>query len=93
MTPEDWADGGLRLFGADLRLPGGPRLLVLLNAGDAASFALPPGGWTLRIDTARDRVACDEPAQGPARLDWQSVQVLWSDEAAGDAMSEGASPV
>ncbi|MBP1806407.1 glycogen debranching protein GlgX [Rubellimicrobium aerolatum] len=77
MTPEDWQDGGLRTFGADLSLPGGPRLAILLNAGDAADFALPEGGWQLRIDTARETVACDEPAEATATLDWQSVQVFW----------------
>ena len=80
MTTEDWQDGGLRAFGADLRLPGGPRLLLLLNAGDEADFVLPEGTWTLRIDTARDRVACDEPAEATATLGWQSVQVFWCDD-------------
>jgi glycogen operon protein len=93
MGDGDWKDAGLRVFGVDLRLPGGPRLLILLNAGDAADFALPEGTWRLRIDTARDRVACDEPAEPTTALDWQSVQVFWCEEEAGDAMAEGASPL
>jgi glycogen operon protein len=93
MTEEDWHDDGLRLFGADLSLPGGPRLLILLNAGDAAEFALPEGAWRLRIDTARDRVACDEPAGPTAAVDWQSVQVFWFEEGPGADMAEGASPL
>jgi glycogen operon protein len=76
MAAEDWADGDLRCLGADLSLPGGPRLLIVLNAGDDAAFALPDGAWRLRLDTARARVACDEPATGSAALGWQSVQVL-----------------
>ncbi len=93
MTTDDWQDAGLRIFGADLRLPGGPRLLLLLNAGDAADFALPRGAWTLRIDTARDRVACHEPADATTTLDWQSVQVFWSEDEPDDALEEGASPL
>jgi hypothetical protein len=79
MTTEDWQDGGLRLFGADLTLPGGPRLLLLLNAGDAATFEMPEGSWMLRIDTARDRVGCEEPAGPETAIDWQSVQVFLFD--------------
>ncbi len=93
MTTEDWQDEGLRLFGADLRLPGGPRLLLLLNAGDEADFVLPEGDWTLRIDTARDRVACDEPVDATVRLDWQSVQVLWCEDERDLAFVERASPL
>ncbi|EYD75213.1 Glycogen debranching enzyme [Rubellimicrobium mesophilum DSM 19309] len=93
MTEGDWKDAGLRLFGADLALPGGPRLLILLNAGDAAEFALPEGLWRLRIDTAREGVACDEPAEPSTSVDWQSVQVFWCEEAPGDDMAEGASPL
>ena len=94
MTTEDWGDGGLRCFGADLVLPGGPRILLVLNAGDEATFALPPGTWTLRIDTARERVACHEPAEESSTLDWQSVQVLWyEDEPDAMALVERASPL
>jgi isoamylase len=91
MAEGDWNDAGLRLFGVDLSLPGGPRLLILLNAGDAAEFTLPRGPWHLRLDTARDRVACDEPAEATTQVDWQSVQVFWCEEEAGDDMAEGAS--
>ncbi|TNC72442.1 glycogen debranching protein GlgX [Rubellimicrobium roseum] len=76
MTPEDWQDGGLRVFGVDMTLPEGTRLLILLNAGDEAEFALPEGAWRLRLDTARDRVACDDPAGPIVTLDWQSVQAF-----------------
>jgi glycogen operon protein len=94
MTTADWQDGGLRCFGADLHLPGGPRLVLLLNAGDEAEFALPEGTWTLRIDTARDRVACQEKAEETTTLDWQSVQVFWcEDDPAEMAMVERASPL
>jgi glycogen operon protein len=80
MTTEDWQDGGLRVLGADLTLPGGPRLLILLNAGNEAEFTLPRGSWTLRLDTTRDRLACEEPAGAIATLGWQSVQVFWCED-------------
>jgi glycogen operon protein len=80
MTTEDWQNGGLRVLGADLMLPRGPRLVLVLNAGDEAQFALPEGTWTLRLDTARDRVACQEPAGATATLGWQSVQVFWCED-------------
>jgi glycogen operon protein len=81
MEEGDWADGGLKLFGCDLRLPGGPRLLLVLNAGDDASFHLPEGAWRLRIDTAEAEVARDEVAAGEVRVGWQAVQAYlaeWS---------------
>jgi glycogen operon protein len=93
MTPEDWQDAGLRVFGADLTYPAGPRLLVLQNAGDEAEFALPEGGWRLRIDTARESVACDEPAEADSLVGWQSVQILSFEGGADKAMAEGASLV
>jgi glycogen operon protein len=88
MTTEDWQDGGLRLFGADLTLPGGPRLLLLLNAGDAATFEMPEGSWMLRIDTARDRVGCEEPAGPETAIDWQSVQVFLFDGELDEVMAQ-----
>ncbi|TNC48744.1 glycogen debranching protein GlgX [Rubellimicrobium rubrum] len=90
MTDDDWHDEGLRCFGADLSLPGGPRLLILLNAGDAAVFTLPEGTWHLRLDTARKRVACKELAGAEVQVDWQSVQVLWNTETSGLPKGEGA---
>ncbi|WP_210528377.1 glycogen debranching protein GlgX [Rubellimicrobium arenae] len=77
MSDADWHDAGLPLFGVDLFLPGGPRLLILLNAGDEAVFTMPEGSWRLRIDTARETVACDEEAGAETTIDWQSVQVFW----------------
>jgi hypothetical protein len=74
MADADWADEGLRLLGCDLRLPGGPRLLLLFNAGDAAAFRLPDGTWRRRLDTAAAEVARDEAAEGEVTVGWQSVQ-------------------
>jgi isoamylase len=92
MNGGDWHDVGLKLFGADLALPGGPRLLVVLNAGDDAAFRLPKGSWRLRLDTARADVACDEAAGGEVRLGWQSVQVFVAVDAPGPVLAarEGA---
>jgi glycogen operon protein len=81
MEGADWADEGLKLFGCDLRLPEGPRLLLLFNAGDDAAFRLPEGAWRRRIDTAGTPVARDEAAGGEVTVGWQSVQALeaeWS---------------
>ncbi|EPX83117.1 hypothetical protein ruthe_02734 [Rubellimicrobium thermophilum DSM 16684] len=75
MEEGDWADEGLRLFALDLALPDGPRLLILLNAGDEAGFTLPEGAWRLRLDTAREQPACDEEASGEIAIGWQSVQL------------------
>ncbi|WP_420022875.1 glycogen debranching protein GlgX [Cereibacter azotoformans] len=76
MEEGDWNDGDLRLFGLRLDLPKGRDLLILLNAGDDGEFALPEGAWRLQIDTARETIACDEPAEGTLAVGWQSVMVL-----------------
>ena len=74
MAEGDWGDEGLRLFGLDWRPPEGPRLLILLNAGDDATFRLPEGAWRLRLDSARGEPGCEEPAEGEVAIGWQSVQ-------------------
>ena len=76
MTEEDWQDEGLRCFGLHLDLPGRGPLLLLLNAGDDARFALPEGAWRKRIDTTLSPVACDDPCEGEIDLGWQSVQAF-----------------
>ncbi|MFT4012645.1 MAG: glycogen debranching protein GlgX, partial [Paracoccus sp. (in: a-proteobacteria)] len=76
MKEADWRDAGLRLFGMLRRHPGAPDLLIVLNAGDDAEFALPEGEWRLCIDTAREDPGCDEPASGGRKIGWQSVQAL-----------------
>ena len=76
MTDEDWNDEGLMCMGKRLDIDGGRPILVLLNAGDDATFALPEGDWVLRLDTARQNVACDELASGEVAMGWQSVMVL-----------------
>ncbi|MCE6961320.1 glycogen debranching protein GlgX [Cereibacter sphaeroides] len=80
MEAADWEDEGLRIFGLRLDLPKGRDLLIVLNAGDDATFALPEGPWRLRIDTTRDRVACDEQVEGTIPVGWQSVAVLVAPE-------------
>ncbi|MGP3695786.1 glycogen debranching protein GlgX [Rhodobacter sp. NSM] len=76
MTEGDWNDGDLRLFALRLDLPKGRDLLILLNGGDDGEFALPEGEWRLKIDTSRDRIACDETAEGTIAVGWQSVMVF-----------------
>jgi isoamylase len=76
MTEGDWEDAGLPIFGAELSLPDKGKVLVVLNAGDDADFALPEGRWRLKVDTARDPVACDEPAEGTTAPGWQSVRIF-----------------
>ncbi|RJL04836.1 glycogen debranching enzyme GlgX [Paracoccus aestuarii] len=76
MGDADWSDADLRLTGMRLQPAFGPASLIIANAGDDGEFALPPGNWRLRIDTARDSVACDEPVSGVLPLGWQSVVAL-----------------
>ncbi len=76
MSDDDWRAEGLSLIGLRLQNGGSPAALIVVNGGDAGSFALPEGAWRKRIDTATDAVACDEPATGAAKLDWQSVQAF-----------------
>ena len=45
-----------------------------------AAFDLPEGDWRLRIDTARERIACDEEVSDRVCVGWQSVLVLVAPE-------------
>lgn len=56
-------------------------LLIVLNAGDEARFALPEGSWRRRLDTSHDPIVCDRMEADEAWLGWQSVAV-W-EQAAG----------
>ena len=76
MTEEDWQDAGLLCMAKHLDIDGGNPILIVLNAGDDVPFVLPDGEWTLRLDTARTDVACEEVVSGGISLGWQSVQVL-----------------
>lgn len=81
MQDGDWDDGdgdqgALRCLGLWLSQPGHEDVLIVVNAGDDARFALPEGGWVLRIDTARDGVACNDPVSGMLDLPWQAVMAL-----------------
>jgi len=73
MTPDDWADDQLQCMGMLVKGSGPDHVLIVLNAGDDAEFALPDGDWHLQIDTARDDVSCDETASGVVDVPWQSV--------------------
>ncbi|RDE10047.1 glycogen debranching protein GlgX [Pelagibacterium lacus] len=76
MGEEDWQDAQLRSMGLYLCAGQGRDVLILVNAGDDAEFALPEGEWILRIDTARDAVGCEEPVSGTIPISWQSVLAL-----------------
>ena len=76
MADDDWSDPDLRLTGMRLQPAFGPAILIIVNAGDDGEFALPDGEWSLRIDTARDQVACNEAVSGVLPLGWQSVVAL-----------------
>ncbi|WP_028725892.1 glycogen debranching protein GlgX [Paracoccus zeaxanthinifaciens] len=75
----DWADEGLQTLGMMRRNPDGARVLIVLNAGEDAEFVLPPGEWTLRIDSAAAPVACERNVTGRIPLPWQSVLALTED--------------
>ncbi|MEQ5795719.1 glycogen debranching protein GlgX [Paracoccus sp. NFXS7] len=76
MTDADWSDGELRILGLMLQPTDAPEILIIVNAGDDGEFALPEGDWTLRIDTARDDIACMDTVSGVLPLGWQSVVAL-----------------
>jgi isoamylase len=70
MDEADWANGGpigLRYHRAD------SDLMIVLNAGDDATFSLPDGGWQRRLDTSTDPVTCDVYEEGEVPLGWQSI--------------------
>ena len=76
MTEGDWQDAELRCMGLVFTPPGGAPVLLLVNAGDDASFALPPGDWVRRIDTTAPDIACNDTVQGTIPLPWQGVVAL-----------------
>ncbi len=83
MQDGDWSDPELRCFGMCHVIGDGERVLILVNAGDDVAFTLPEGAWTLRLDTAREAVACAEAADARTTVGWQSVMVLVSPGLAG----------
>ncbi|WP_374301160.1 glycogen debranching protein GlgX [Paracoccus sp. (in: a-proteobacteria)] len=76
MEEGDWGDGELRCFGMQQTLPNGPDVLIVVNAGEDAEFALPDGEWQLRIDTSDEQPAQDRPVSGTIPVPWQSVLAL-----------------
>lgn len=76
MTDDDWNDPGLFCMAKRIDIDGGTPILIVVNAGEDTEFILPEGTWTLRIDTARDEVACDDIVNTTLQSGWQSVQVL-----------------
>ncbi len=73
MTDEDWGhDGPLGLV---VGREGQADVLIVLNAGDDAGFALPEGTWHLRLDSATG-AGDDAARQGQVTLNWQSVAVF-----------------
>lgn len=51
-------------------------VLIVLNAGDDATFALPDGPWIRCLDTSADPITCDAEETGQVTLGWQSVTVF-----------------
>ncbi|WP_306754771.1 glycogen debranching protein GlgX [Paracoccus actinidiae] len=76
MEDGDWQDGELRCLALHQALPDGPDLLILVNAGEDAEFALPEGEWTLRIDTSTEGVAQDTLVSGTVAVSWQTVMAF-----------------
>jgi glycogen operon protein len=73
MTQDDWSEDHLQCLGMLVKGAGTDDVLIIVNAGDDAEFALPSGDWHLQIDTARPQVACDETATAVIPVPWQSV--------------------
>jgi isoamylase len=92
MAAGDWADPWRRCFGMliaagskdsdDKHAPDGP-LLLLLNASDRAiDFSMPPGQWSLAVDTARPDVPEDTEsyaARRPYTVSPRSMTLLAGD--------------
>ena len=76
MTEEDWNDQELFCMAKRIDIDGGTPILIVVNAGEDREFTLPDGRWALRLDTARDTVACEEQIDTRLLSGWQSVQVL-----------------
>ncbi|MDQ1899344.1 glycogen debranching protein GlgX [Paracoccus sp. WLY502] len=76
MEEGDWQDAELRCLGLHQATPGGPNLLIVINAGEDAEFALPEGEWTLRIDTSAEQVEQDRSVTGTLTVPWQTVMAL-----------------
>jgi isoamylase len=72
----DWQDPGLAVFGAELARGEAGTILLILNAGDDAEFALPDGDWVLAIDTTRDPVKVDDAVSGTITAPGQGVLAL-----------------
>ncbi|RDW12264.1 glycogen debranching protein GlgX [Paracoccus thiocyanatus] len=75
MAQTDWDDAELRCL-AMLVEWDQSRILVLINAGEDAQFALPQGEWRLCIDTSADEISCNRPVRGSIALPWQTVMAL-----------------
>ncbi len=73
MTEEDWGDAGLYAFGLRHHQEDCPDLLILINGGEACSFALPEGDWELILDTARAKVSCAEAPGASFTVEAQAV--------------------
>jgi glycogen operon protein len=63
LSPENWRDPACRTLGLRWRgYDGEADLIALFNAGpEPVEFALPPGGWTLLIDSAEGLAAALHP--------------------------------
>ncbi|MCV2447209.1 glycogen debranching protein GlgX [Paracoccus sp. DMF] len=75
MAEADWQDAELRCMGMQITMDR-DRLLLLVNSGEDAEFALPEGEWRLRLDSSADEIARDDIVQGSIALPWQSVMAL-----------------
>jgi glycogen operon protein len=76
MSEDDWHDGGLRIFAKRVVMSGGADVMLILNAGDAAEFALPEGDWAQQLDTSASDPAAQLTVSGTIEAPWQSVLVL-----------------
>ncbi|MER5173020.1 glycogen debranching protein GlgX [Thioclava kandeliae] len=85
MTPDDWNDAALPVFGMQLSRNSGDAfdtpaarrsLLIILNAGPEAEFRLPEGAWHPVWNSADASTAETGPVQTVATLPEQSVMVF-----------------
>ncbi|MFV8754814.1 glycogen debranching protein GlgX [Nannocystaceae bacterium ST9] len=75
MTLDDWHDQGRHCLGVRLGDPEDCMLLVFNAEPDAVEFTLPPGPWSVRLDSAQPR-SPSRVERGSLRAPGESVLVL-----------------
>ncbi len=77
MTVDDWHDMSRHCFGARLTPNGGPPLLVLFNGeAETVAFQLPPGTWSVELESATAQLTGTPVAGTTIQLPGRCVMLL-----------------